>query len=96
MQSKLNIYGLIVAGVMDNHKKLFTTKEEVETTIHQLVKEEVLKFDYYFTHNNCGFHPMIGLDFVPSNVMEEGWLIMSEGFGSAVKEAFGPITPEES
>jgi hypothetical protein len=95
MQSKLNIYGLIVAGVMDNHKKLFTTKEEVETTIHQLVKE-VLKFDYYFTHNNCGFHPMIGLDFVPSNVMEEGWLIMSEGFGSAVKEAFGPITPEES
>lgn len=83
---KCSLIDAVEMSSVTDKDNIIRDKEEIETIIHQLVKEGVLKFAYGFIQNNCGFHPIKALEFVPFDVLEEGWLIISG------EEAFSPIT----
>ena len=74
---KCSLIDAVEMSSVTDKDNIIRDKEEIQTIIHQLVKEGVLKFAYGFIHNNCGFHPIKALEFVPFDVLEEGWLIIS-------------------
>ena len=87
-------------------KDLFMTEKEVEDTIRQLIEKGVLKTTYSNTINGFSttcrsplcpkafYHLVKVYDFVKGELEGEAFMIVSDLFGAAVKEAFGPIQQE--